>query len=75
MKKIYLYSLPTCPKCIVLKRQLENEKIDFTLVENVEAIQDEMYKAKIHSIPFIQIGDEYIQDPTFKQVKEKLSKL
>lgn len=67
---IYLYSLASCSKCQSLKAQLEKENIEFKVIEDVQAIQDEMYKANIMSIPFIQIDDEYITEPTLEKVKK-----
>jgi len=69
---ITLYSLSSCSKCQVLKHQLLKENIQFKIIDDVEEIQNEMIKAETMGVPFIKIGDEYLTEPSIKNIKEKL---
>lgn len=69
---IYLYSLPSCSKCQVLKHQLLKENIQFKIIDDIEEIQDAMIYAKTMSIPFVSINGEYIVEPSIKKIKEEL---
>ena len=71
---IFLYSLSSCSKCLALKNQLEKEGIEFKVIDDIGAIQDEMYKANTMSIPFVQIGNEYITEPSITKIKENTLK-
>ena len=35
-KTVYLYTLPLCPKCKVLKKKLEQQNIEYTEIVNSE---------------------------------------
>lgn len=47
---VILYST-NCPKCIVLEKKLNEKKIDFTKVADIE----EMKKENIYSAPYLKV--------------------
>lgn len=51
---IILYSLPTCPKCDILKEKLYGKKIDFTIVEDTEL----MTQKGITATPILEVDDK-----------------
>lgn len=69
---IILYSLPSCSKCQVLKHQLLKENIQFKIIDDIQAIQNEMIKAETMGVPFVKIGNEYLTEPSITKIKEKL---
>ena len=48
-----LYSLPTCGQCTVLKRKLNNKKINFTIIDDIEKMEE----LGIRGIPVLQLDD------------------
>lgn len=51
MIPIILYSLPTCPKCSVLKNKMNAKKIDYVINDNVE----EMKELGIMAVPVLEV--------------------
>lgn len=63
MKKVIVYSTPTCPYCIVAKNFLEENTIDFEAkdVANDEKARDEMIaKTGQMGVPVIDIDGEIV---------------
>ncbi|MEF8847065.1 MAG: glutaredoxin family protein [Candidatus Paceibacterota bacterium] len=73
-KKIKVYSTPTCPYCVTLKRFLEQNDVEFKDVdisEDEEALEEMKKKSGQSGVPVVEIGDEVIVG--FE--KEKIKKL
>ena len=74
MKKVIVYSTPTCPYCTTAKDYLKDNKIDFTEkdVAADEAARDEMIeKSNQMGVPVIDVDGEIVTGFD----KEKLAKL
>lgn len=56
MEQIILYKTPTCPKCKVLKRKLEDKGIEFTENEDI----DEMLSMGIMNAPTLSVNGELL---------------
>ena len=52
---IILYSTG-CPKCNILERRLTNDKIEFSITDNVDKLIDMGFQ----NAPVLQIGDNFI---------------
>ena len=48
-----VYSLPTCGQCRVLKAKLKEKNIDFTVVEDIETMEE----LGIQGVPVLQFDD------------------
>ncbi len=63
MKNVTVYSTPTCPYCINLKKHLDENDVDY---EDVDVTKDrdkakEIFKKSGHrSVPITVIGDEIV---------------
>ena len=56
MNKIILYSLPTCPKCNVLKKKLAEANIAFEIVDDAQAVLDFLKANEMSSeVPVLHI--------------------
>ena len=62
---IKVYSLPSCGMCKMLKRELDNHSIVYTVCED----KDEMAKMNITSVPVLSINGELF---SFKDALKKL---
>jgi len=56
LEQIILYKTPTCPKCKVLKRKLEDKGIEFTENEDI----DEMLSMGIMNAPTLSVNGELL---------------
>lgn len=56
MEQIILYKTPTCPKCKVLKKKLEDKGIEFTENEDI----DEMLSIGIMNAPTLSVNGELL---------------
>ena len=56
MEQIILYKTPTCPKCKVLKKKLEDKGIEFTENEDI----DEMLSMGIMNAPTLSVNGELL---------------
>lgn len=56
MEQIILYKTPTCPKCKVLKRKLEDKGIEFTENEDI----DEMLSMGIMNAPTLSVNGKLL---------------
>jgi glutaredoxin 3 len=63
MAKVTVYSSPQCPACEKAKHFLEENKVEFDVIdvsEDREAAIDVVNKTGQMSIPIIKIDDEYL---------------
>jgi len=56
LEQIILYKTPTCPKCKVLKRKLEDKGIEFTENEDI----DEMLSMGIMNAPTLSVNGKLL---------------
>ena len=54
MKKIKLYSLPTCVSCAILKEKLQEQKIKYELVDDMDSLR----RANILNVPQLEVTIE-----------------
>lgn len=67
MNKYILYSTG-CPKCKVLKSKLDDKKIDYIVVDNI----DEIMSKGIESVPVLEVNGEMMNfKESMKWVKDK----
>ncbi len=62
-KKVKLYTTPACSYCVLLKRYLEENDINFEEVdvsEDEEAQKEMVEKSNQMGVPVIEIGEEVI---------------
>jgi len=74
--KIRVFSTPSCPYCITLKKFLEKYDIDFEDIDvsKNEKIMDEMIeKSGQMQVPVVDINGEFIVGFDRKKIKELLS--
>lgn len=66
-----IYSLPTCGQCRVLKAKLKEKNIDFTVVEDIEAME----KLGIQGVPVLELedGTRFTQTEALKWVQEQVN--
>jgi glutaredoxin-like YruB-family protein len=63
MKKVRLFSTPTCPYCLTLKRFLEENGVE---VESIDVSQDEkaqkemVEKTEQATVPVLDIGGQFV---------------
>ena len=57
--QVVLFSQPTCPMCQVLKQQLADHSIKFTLIDDMETISQH----HIYSVPTLLVDDVYFNFP------------
>ena len=73
--KIRLFTTPTCPYCVTLKRFLEEKEVKFDLINVLDdtAAQEEMIeKSGQVSVPVLDIDGEFIVGFDRKKIVEKL---
>ena len=56
MEQIILYKTPTCPKCKILKRKLEDKGIEFAENEDI----DEMLSMGIMNAPTLSVNGKLL---------------
>jgi len=56
LEQIILYKTPTCPKCKVLKKKLEDKGVEFTENEDI----DEMLSMGIMNAPTLSVNGELL---------------
>lgn len=56
--EITIYSLPTCPKCKILKSKILNKGLTFTEVDDIKTLQEQ----GIDSVPQMKIDDSPLMD-------------
>ncbi|HPD19906.1 MAG TPA: glutaredoxin domain-containing protein [Candidatus Pacearchaeota archaeon] len=75
MKKVRVFSSPTCPYCLTLKRFLTEKGIEFEDIDvsqNEEARKEIMEKTKETTVPVLDIGGEFIVGFDRKKICELL---
>ena len=53
---ITLYSMPTCPRCKVLKMKLKQQNIEYTEVNDPEKLEE----LGIKSVPMLKVNDQLL---------------
>lgn len=74
-KKVKVYSTPTCPYCVTLKRFLEQNDVVFEEVdisEDEEALEEMKEKSGQSGVPVIEIGEEVIVGFEKEKIKQLL---
>jgi len=75
MPKVRLFSTPTCPYCMTLKRFLQEKGIEFESIdvtEDLEAQNEMLEKTKQSTVPVLDIDGEFIVGFDRKAIVEKL---
>ena len=60
---IKLYSTPTCPYCVTLKKFLEEKKVDFEYIDvsqNEQALKEMIDKSGQLGVPVVEIDGQII---------------
>ncbi|MDD5639438.1 MAG: glutaredoxin domain-containing protein [Candidatus Pacebacteria bacterium] len=76
MAKVRLFSTPTCPYCMTLKRFLQEKKIDFEVIDvtqDLKAQNEMLEKTKQSTVPVLDIDGEFIVGFDRKLIVEKLN--
>jgi len=63
MKKVKIYSTPTCPYCLMAKEFMEEHNIDFEDIDvsrDLEAAREMVEKSGQTGVPVIEIDGEII---------------
>jgi len=74
-KKVKVYSTPTCPYCVTLKRFLEEKDVEFeevNIAEDEEGLEEMKEKSGQTGVPVIEIGDEVIVGFEKEKIKQLL---
>ena len=71
MKNITIFTLPTCPKCRVIKAKLTSAGAEFEECQDVERMQ----KLGIESTPALLIGPENRLIKSFVEINEYVTVL
>lgn len=77
MKKITLYTTPTCVFCPAIKKLLEAEQVDYQEVdvsESEQALEDMKQASGQMGVPVTVIGDEVIVGFNKKKLKKALGR-
>lgn len=62
-QQVKVYSTPSCPYCVTLKKFLENNDVDFeevNVAENQQALQEMKEKTGQMGVPVLEIGNKVI---------------
>ncbi len=74
-KKVKVYSTPTCPYCVTLKRFLEQNDVEFEEIdisEDEEALEEMKEKSGQSGVPVVEIGEEVIVGFEKEKIKQLL---
>lgn len=77
MKKIKVFSTPTCPYCVQVKEYLKNKSVEF---EEIDVASDEQGRKEMveksgqMGVPVVFIGDEFIVGFDRGKIDELLAK-
>ncbi len=77
MKKIILYTTPTCAFCPLVKKFLEEKGVEYEEIdvsEDEKARQEMIEKSGQMSVPVVIIGDDVITGFDKKKIEESLNK-
>ena len=75
MKKVRIFSTPTCVYCITLKEYLEKHDINFEYIDvskNDKALDEMVEKSGQMTVPVIDIDGKYIIGFDKKKIDEML---
>lgn len=75
MKKVRVFSTPTCPYCLTLKRFLTEKGIEFEDIDvsqNEEARKEMIEKTEQATVPVLDIEGEYVVGFDRKKICELL---
>jgi glutaredoxin-like YruB-family protein len=75
MKKVKIYTTPTCPYCEMAKEFFRENKIEFEEIDvssNREAAMEMIEKSGQMGVPVIEIDDKIIVGFDIKAIKEAL---
>lgn len=62
-KKVVVYSTPTCPHCVTVKKYLKDKGIDYTdfnVAQDEEARKQMMDKTGRMAVPVVMIDEEVV---------------
>jgi glutaredoxin len=62
LKKITVYSTPTCSKCQMLKKILDSKNIEYEVESNMEKIMDIAREVKTTELPIMTISESDTSD-------------
>ena len=74
-KKVNLFTTPTCPYCVTLKKFLEQNDVEFEDIdvsEDEEALDEMKEKSGQTGVPVVEIGDEVIVGFEKQKIKQLL---
>lgn len=74
-KQVKVYTTPTCPYCVTLKRFLEQKDVEFEEVdvsEDEDALEEMKEKSGQTGVPVVEIGEEVIVGFEKKKIKQLL---
>lgn len=74
-KKVKLFTTPTCPYCVTLKKFLEQNDVEFEDIdvsEDEEALEEMKEKSGQTGVPVVEIGDEVIVGFEKQKIKQLL---
>ena len=71
--KIKLYSTG-CSSCIMLKRTLEEKKVDFTIVDDMDNILEVANKHGFKTVPFLEIDNTIYNYSEAMEIVKKMNK-
>lgn len=63
MKKVVVYSSPTCPHCINLKKYLDEKKVpyeDVDISKDREKAKEVFQKSGHRAVPITYIGEDFV---------------
>jgi glutaredoxin len=64
---VTIYTTPTCSKCKILKKKMDEKKIDYTEIQGIDVMQSLGFT----EVPMVKMGDRYIN---FREANEWVNK-
>lgn len=52
-----LYSGPTCSKCMLLKRIMNNKGLEFQTIEDQDVVGQKSTQLSIYELPILEVGE------------------
>jgi glutaredoxin-like YruB-family protein len=75
-KKVKVYSTPTCPFCIMAKKFLKDNNIEFEDIDvsrNIKAAREMVEKTGQMGVPVIEIDGEFVIGFNREKIKQLLN--
>jgi len=75
VKRVIIYSTPTCPHCDKVKEFLKNNDIDFTeynVQENMEKAKEMIQETGKRTVPVTKINGEIVIGSNLDKIKKLL---